>query len=102
MNKTELEKLSRQELIKACLDIKRVSEQKSEIIRGLEGCKCGKSDRVNYGSFDQCLDCGLPVVDMRDNNRHIIKESIRPCDCPEGSLCGFFGRDNECCLYGKV
>lgn len=43
------------------MDIKRNSDRKTEIIREMEGCTCGKSDRVNYGHFDQCLDCGLPM-----------------------------------------
>ena len=32
----------------------------------LKICVCRVSDTVNYGKFDQCLDCGLPKQQSQD------------------------------------
>ena len=32
---------------------------------------------------------------------NILKEPKKKCCCPEGSLCEFFEKDTENCLYGE-
>ena len=52
------------------------------------GCKAAGD---NISPF--CVICGEPII--------AETEWYPICQCPSGSLCEFFDKENEICLYGK-
>lgn len=58
---------------------------------------CNISKLIEYRGFN-----AWAIRRPGSDKRHEVSICEGVCVCPQGSLCEFFDKKVECCLYGKI